>query len=215
MSINLAKLPDSIAVGALVSFIFDTAKNTSEGGISGRKSMRSQVIRNYMVSVAPGDDAVEFQKIVLAVLGQRYPFAMRDPTSYTLSDEPLTDFTTVGGTTHAPLYKTFEPLTGARSYQQRILLPVTSISPDIPLTFSLNGSPVVPTIIDPGIAVVGSVLSGSDDLRIVSGEYLVPVCILDAPAATIQRGPITDVLYGFQDVRLEEILENELIALTS
>lgn len=212
MSISLARLPDDIAVGALVTYTFGTAKNTSEGGVSGRKSFRSQAIRNYMVSVAPGPAAVEFQKILLSVLGQRYPFAMRDPASFTLSDEPLTDFTVVTGTTHVPLYKTFQPAAGSRSYQQRILLPDTT---EVPLVFSLNGSPVTPTFIDPGIAVVGSVLTEDDDLRIVSGRYLIPVCIVDNPSATIQRGPLTDVLYGFQDVRLEEILENELIDLTS
>lgn len=218
MSINLAILPASIAVGATVSYTFDTAKNTSEGGVSGRKSMRSQVIRNYMVSIAPSPDAVEFQKILLSVLGQRYPFAMRDPTSFTLSNEPQTDFTTVGGTTHVRLYKTFAPGTGALSYRQRILVPdLPSGSPDnsVPLVFTLNGSPNTPTILDPGIAVVGSVLSGGDDLRIVSGQYMVPVCILDNPSATLERGPLNDILYSFQDVRLEEILENELVALTS
>lgn len=216
MSINLAKLPADISVGALVTYTFDTAKNTSEGGISGRKAMRSQAIRNYMVTTLPGTASEEFQKIALSVLGQRYPFAMRDWTSYQLDDEsqPFSEMTVVGGSTHVPLYKTFEPTTGAFSYQQRILVPDTS---DVPMVFELNGSPNTPTIIDPGIAVVGSVLTGSDDFRIVSGQYLVPVCIVDHPAATIVGGrdPNGLVLYQFRDVRLEEILENELVALTS
>jgi hypothetical protein len=212
MAFDLARLPDSISTGALVTFTFDTAKNTSEGGVSGRKSMRTQVIRNYMVSIPLAADAQEFQAILLSVLGQRYPFAMRDPTSFTLTEEPLTDFTVVGSTTHVPLYKTFAPSTGVLSYKQRILVPDTS---EVPLVFELNGSPVSPTILDPGIAVVGSVLTGGDDFRIVSGQYLVPVCLTDQPAATIDRGPINNVLYSFHDVRLEEILENEFVALTS
>lgn len=212
MSIDLARLPDDIAIGALISYTFDTAKNPSESGIKGRKSMRSQVIRNYTVSIAPGESAEEFQSILLSVLGDRYPFAMRDPTSFNLSDEPLTDFTTVGGSTHVPLYKTFTPVTGSRSYRQRILIPDIT---EVPLVFSLNGSPVTPTFTDPGIAIVGSVLTGGDDLRIVSGQYLTPVCIADTAAATINSGPYLDAIFGFQEVRFEEILENELVNLTS
>jgi hypothetical protein len=43
-----------------------------------------------MLSIELAADAIEFQKILLSCLGQRYPFALRDPTSYTLSNEPLT-----------------------------------------------------------------------------------------------------------------------------
>jgi hypothetical protein len=214
VTISLARLPDAIATGALVTFTFDTAKNTSEGGVSGRKAMRTHVVRNYMVSVPLAADAAEFQNIVLSCLGQRYPFALRDPTAYTLSNEPQSDadYTTVGGTTHVKLYKTFQPSTGALAYRQRILVPDAR---DVPMVFSLNGTTVAATIVDPGIAVIGSVLSGTDDLRIVSGQYLVPVCLVDMPAATIQRGPLTNILYTFDNVRMEEILENELVALTS
>ncbi len=208
MAISLPVLPADITVGATVTYDFDTAKNTSEGGISGRKSMRTQVIRKYILTIGPGAASVEFQKILLSVLGQRYPLALRDWTSYTLTDEPLA-WTANGGSTTAPLRKQFAPATGGYSYYQRILVPDTS---SVSLTFKKNGSPVTPSIVAPGIASFGSTFSGGDTLT-VSGQYLVPVCIVDMPAAVIKSGPAA--IFDFESVRFEEILENELVRLTS
>lgn len=211
MTISIPVLPTDIAVGATVTFKFDTAKNTSEGGISGRKSFRSQVIRNYMLSIGNGDASEEFQRIVLSLLGQRYPLALRDLMSFTMEDEEL-DWTAHASTTTAPLRKLFEPATGDLFYYQRVLLL------DGTPTFKLNGvalpGGVTATIVYPGIVSLNTVLGNSPlDVLTVSGNYFVPVCIVDDPASNIMRGP--DVLFAFESVRFEEILEAELIKLTT
>jgi hypothetical protein len=216
LSIDLPVLPASIAQGAMVTYTFDTAKNTSESGVSGRKAMRDQVIRNYMVSIAPGPDALEFQNILLAIRGQRYPLAMRDWSSYKLNNELLAWSHSISpaGSTIAPLRKLFQPGTGAFYYYQRILIPDES---EVSLSFTINGSPlpggVVATIYDPGYVSLNTSLSPGDQLK-VSGQYLIPVCLVDNPSGTIIRGKPSQLM-SFDSLRLEEILEAELIALAT
>lgn len=212
MSITLSTLSSDISVGALVTITFDTAKNTSEGGISGRKAMRTQAIRKYMLSTLPGDDSEEFQELVLSLLGHRYPFAMRDWTSYTFTDE-LLEWTVNGSltTTTARLRKLFQPASGSLYYYQRILVPDLS---EVGLTITLNDAPlpsgVYATIVDPGIISLNTALVSGDRLK-ASGQYLIPVCLVDDPSATIVAGNSNgEVLYTFKNVRLEEILEDEL-----
>ncbi len=211
MTINLAKLPLMIGVGAQTTYMFDNIVTPSESGINARKALRTNCIRNYMVSIGP-DDADEFQNILLAHVGGRYPFAMRDWSAYIFTDELLTHDTTT-----APLERTWAPSTGTRSVTQRILIPDIS---DVPLTVKVNGSPPTSgswSVIDPGI-IHFSPSIGAFDVVTASGQYLTPVCLLDNPTANIYRGPdagSSKTLYAFPDIRLAEILEAELIELTS
>ncbi len=78
---------------------------------------------------------------------------------------------------------------------------------------SISGaSPAAYSISDTGEIDISGLTDG--DVVTVTGDYLIPVCIVDAPSTTI----ITSVggnLHRFSDIRLEQIFEAELIALTA
>lgn len=213
MTVSLTLLPKSISASAQVTFTFDVAKNTSESGVSGRKAMRP-VIRNYMATVSP-EDSAEMQAIIMATFGARYPFAMRDYSNYQLTDEVLTHSSGV-----AKLGKTWAPATGSLSVYERILVPDTS---ETPLVIKVAGSPIAYTVADFGL-ISGSFSDG--DTVTATGQFLTPVCMVDQPSATMYTShapllittgvPVVNTTtYQFADMHLEQIFENELIALTS
>ncbi len=194
------KIPDSIAVGAQVVFTMSTAKNLSESGNTGRKSLRP-IKRNYLVSVSP-DDANELQAIVMAMRGDRYPVAMRDYTSYQLTDE-VCEFDNATG--DFLIGKTWSPLTGTRSYFERVLVPDS-------IVIMVNGSPATtsgPTLLDFGrIHFSGGVTTG-DEVS-VTGTYLKPVALLDPATANLFGAINGATQYQFASMRFEELFESEL-----
>ncbi len=209
---DLTRLSYEIAAGAQVSYTFDVAKNPSESGIAGRIAMRP-VMREYMLSVGMNQSR-EMVHIIMAMRGARYPFAMRDyADNYQLTDEVLPHTGTV-----ALLGRTWKPATpasGARSVFERILIPDTT---ERAFTVKKNGvsiggmSPAAYSITEWGEINISGLSDG--DVVTVTGDYLIPVCIVDAPSTTI----ITSVggnLHRFSDIRLEQIFEAELIALTA
>src|SRR5581483_9229787 len=199
------KIPNSIAISAQVSFTISTAKNPSESGNSSRKSMRP-IKRNYMVSVSP-DDSDEMQAIVMAMLGDRYPVAMRDYSAYLITDEPCQFDNATGDWL---IGRTWTPSTGTRTFFERILVPDD-------IVVLVNGSPATTsgfTLKDFGrISFSGGVTTG-DEVS-VTGTYLRPVALVDAPSANLfgAVGGVTQ--YQFASMRFEELYEAELVELFS
>lgn len=196
---TFAQLPLSVGVGATVTYTDDTSINPSESGVNSRKSLRS-ILRQYMCSINPGD-AAEVQAIIMSHIGQRYPFAMRDWSSYQYTNETLAHTTTV-----ASLQKTWAPSTGGRSVSQRILIPDQS---EVATVVKVNGVVTAAwSFIDFGkIQFTSPILLG--DTVTATGQYLTPVVLADMASATIHRKD----LMQFSDIRLNEINESELTQL--
>jgi hypothetical protein len=202
MTIAFTQIPDSVAAGAQVTFTMSTAKSVSESGNSGRKLLRP-IKRNYLVTLSP-DDSAEMQAIIMAARGDRYPVAIRDYTAYTLQDElcevdPVTNDFLIG--------KTWEPETGDLSVFERILIPES-------IVVKINGSTATTgtvTQLDFGRLHIPSAATG-DDVT-VTGTYLRPIALLDAPAATAYGNIGGVVQYQFSSMRFEELFEAELEAL--
>ena len=199
---NLIRLSNDLVSGALVSFVGDVARNPSEGRISGRIAMRD-VVREYMLTVAP-KHSDEVVKIVMALRGSRYPLSLRDYAyNYVLDDEEIQHTGEV-----ALIGRTWEPATGDLSVYERILLIDQS---ETPFVVKVNGgvpSPALYTFEDFGkINITG--LQDSDTVT-VSGQYLIPVCIVDAPSTTIITNSNGTTLHRFSEIRLEQIFEAEL-----
>lgn len=195
---SLIRLSNEIVSGAQVTFVPDVARNPSEGRISGRIAMRP-VIREYMLSVSP-KQSEEMIKIIMAVRGTRYPLSLRDyADNYILDDEEIPHTDTI-----ATIGRTWEPATGSLSVFERILLTDTS---ETPFVVKVNGG--VPSPADYTFEDFGKInIPGLDDEDVVtvSGQYLIPVCIVDSPSTTI----ITNGIHRFSDIRLEQIFEAEL-----
>lgn len=198
--VDLIRLSNDIATGAQVTFVDDVARNPSEGRISGRTAMRP-VVREYMLSVSPAQ-SLEMQKIIMTLRGARYPLTLRDYfDNYVLDEEvlPHTSETVEIG-------RTWTPATGSfpTPYFERILFIDES---ETDFIVKVNGSvpsPAEYTFEDYGkINIPG--LEDTDTVT-VSGHYLMPVCIVDSPSATI----ISKSIQRFSDIRLEQIFEAEL-----
>lgn len=216
--VALIKLSYEIASGAQVSYDFDVAVNPSEGDIAGRIAMR-EVKREYMLSVNPAQSA-QIVHSVMALKGARYAFVMRDyADNYQLTDEVLPHTGTV-----ALLGKTWKPTTfvdtttgsevsGSLSVFERILIPDTA---ETSFAVKVNGSIPSPadwTFSDFGEINIPGLVDG--DTVTVTGQYLIPVCYVDAPSTTIITNSNGQTLHRFSDMRLRQIFENELINLTS
>ncbi len=200
--------PNAVSTGMTVDVQFSTAVNESESGVSGRKSLRDIALRQYTLTINPESSyAEEVMAIILACRGARWPVALRDwAGNYKLTaSEQATE-----GSSTIPLYRTFTPLTGTRSFQQRILI----LDDSAAFTVSVNGSPITSgsySITDPGILVIsGGVTSG--DTVTVTGQYLIPcVFVEDSLTMTVHAQD----LFSVDNVRLREIPEAELLALIS
>jgi hypothetical protein len=165
------------------------------------------IIREYMLSVNPSQSN-EMVKIIMALRGARYPLALRDyADNYQLTNEEIPHTGTV-----ALIGKTWAPATGSLSVFERILIPDTT---ERPFVVKVNGgipSPS-PSFTDFGKITIPGLTDG--DTVTVTGDYLIPVCIVDAPSTTIITNSNGVTLHRFSDIRLEQIFENELIKLTS
>jgi hypothetical protein len=204
MTLNIIELPDSIGAGAQITFADGTTTSVSEGGNANRKLLRG-IKRQYTCSIRP-EDAMEMQKIIMAIRGKRYPLALKDPWGYQF-DEDLLDIDADG---NALLGRRWIPATGDLDYFQRIMIP------DGALTFELNGVPATPTVDDYGVCTFGSPLvSGSDQPRVMTGDYLTAVCLLDNASATAITTLSGELISQFSDLRFEELFEAELRALTA
>ncbi len=201
---NLIRLSNEIVSGAQVTFTGDVARNTSEGGISGRIAMRP-VKLEYMLSVSPSQSQ-EMVHIIKALRGQRYPLALRDyADNYILDDEEIAHIGEI-----AKIGRTWEPDTGDFSVYERILLIDQS---EVEFVVKVNGgipSPA-PTFDDYGKINIPGL--ADDDTVTVSGQYLIPVCIVDSPSTTIIKNQNGETLHRFSDIRLEQIFEAELVKL--
>lgn len=207
MTTALTHLSYEIASGAQVSYEFDVARNPSESGITGRIAMRD-IKRNYMLTVSPSQSD-EMVHIIMACIGARYPLALRDyANNYTLTNEVLPHTGTL-----ALLGRTWAPATGSLTKFERILYPDTT---ETAFTINVNGtplsnSPATYTIADFGRITIPGLTGG--DVVTVSGQYMIPVCIVDAPSTTIITKSSPSSIHRFSDIRLEQIYETELLAL--
>lgn len=206
----LTTLSYEIASGAQVSYDFDVAVNPSEAGIAGRIAMRP-VLREYMLSVNLTKSR-EMVNIIMALRGGRYPLALRDyADNYQLADEVIPHTGTV-----ALIGKTWAPATGSLSVFERILVVDTQ---ETPFIVKVNGSsisdlsPAAYSFSDFGQINIPGLVDG--DTVTVTGEYMVPVCIVDAPSTTIITNSNGSTIHRFSDVRFRQIFEAELIKLTS
>lgn len=192
----IVKLSYEIVSGMQVSYDFDVQRNPSEGGISGRVQMRA-VKRTYMMSPGPSQSDT-MVALLMACGGSRKPFAIRDTAAnYQLTDEEIPHTGTV-----ALLGRTWS--VGSLSAFERILVPDET---ERSFVVNKNGSPVSFTWSDFGKINISGLVDG--DNVTVTGDYMVPVCVLDAPSTTI----ITKTVHKFSDIRLEQIFEAELIKL--
>lgn len=210
MTTSLTRLSYEIASGAQVSYEFDVARNPSESGITGRIALRP-IKRNYMLSVAPSQSD-EMVEIIMALYGARYPLVLRDyANNYQLTDEVIPHTGTV-----ATIGRTWAPATGTLSVFERILYPDTQ---ETAFVVKVNGSsisglsPAAYSFSDFGKINIPALTGG--DVVTVTGQYLVPVCVVDAPSTTIITNSNGVTLHRFSDIRLEQIFENELTALTA
>lgn len=205
---NIPIIPRQVSTEMTVEIPFFTAQSKGESGVSARKSVRDFPQRIYTMTVNP-DDVKEVIACILALRGARWPLAIRDwAANYTLTNEAQTfenDLT-------IKLVKKFQPVTGSRSYNQRVLILDES---EVAFSVKVDGSPLATsppgwTITDPGILTIPG-MTGSEAVT-VSGQYLVPCVFVDD---TIPVTVHMDDLLSIQNMRLEEIGEQELIALTT
>ncbi len=207
MTTALTRLSYEIAAGAQVSYDFDVAVNPSESGISGRIAMR-EIQREYMLSVAPSQ-SLEMVKIIMALNGGRKPLALRDyADNYQLTDEVITHTGTV-----ALIGRTWAPATGGLSVYERILYPDTTERAFVVKVNGATNSPDTHTLADFGQINIPGLVDG--DVVTVTGDYLIPVCIVDAPSTTIITSSSGVTLHRFSDIRMRQIFETELAALTA
>jgi len=216
--VALVKLSYEIASGAQVSYDFDVAVNPSEGDIAGRIAFRP-VKREYMLSVNPAQSD-QIVHSVMALRGARYTFVLRDyAANYQLTNEVIPHTGTVAliGRTWAPslAIDTSSGLetSGSLSVFERILVPDTK---QTPFVVKVNGSipsPASWTFSDFGKINIPGLVDG--DTVTVTGQYLMPVCFVDAPSTTIITNSNGTTIHRFSDMRLRQIFENELIKLAA
>lgn len=213
--VALIKLSYEIASGAQVSYDFDTTVNPSSGDIAGRISHRPNK-REYMLSVNP-TQSDQIVHAVMALRGARYTFVMRDyANNYQLTDEVLPHTGTVAllGRTWAPSLAvdttTGLETSGTLSVFERILIPDVK---QTPLVVKVNDAETAYTISDFGKINIAGLVDGNTVT--VTGQYLMPVCYVDAPSTTIITNSNGATLHRFSDMRLRQIFENELIKLTA
>lgn len=216
--VALVKLSYEIASGAQISYPDDTAVNPSESGISGRLSMRP-ILREYMLSVSPAQSD-QIVHSVMALKGGRYAFVLRDyANNYQLTDEVLPHTGTVAllGRTWAPTLavdtSTGLETSGTLSVFERILIPDAK---DRAFVVKVNGSVPSPdghTFSDFGRINIPGLVDG--DTVTVTGDYMVPVCFVDAPSTTVITSSGGVTLHRFSDMRFRQIFETELVNLTS
>ncbi len=167
-----------------------------------------QIMREYMLSVAPSQ-SLEVVKIIMALNGGRKPLALRDyADNYQLTNEVITHTGTV-----ASIGRTWAPATGGLSVYERILYPDTT---ERAFVVKVNGavpSPDTHSLADFGKINIPGLVDG--DVVTVTGDYLIPVCIVDAPSTTIITSSSGVTLHRFSDIRMRQIFENELIDLTA
>lgn len=207
---TIAKIPYEVSVGAEVDYTSATSVNEGAGGQSGRRSIRQQTIRQFHLTVMPEESAE-----VLAINvthRRRFPCAVRDWSAYTITNEILSH-TTDSLYAYAPIRRKIMPATGDRYLHQRILVP-----DEVETVFqiSVNGIALNRTyweFADFGIARIplGLVTFSPDDAIITAtGRYMIAACFMDESLTVkVHR----DGLISLPDVRLREILEDELIAL--
>lgn len=214
MSLDLPRIPDTVASGTETDTTWNTVLNTSEGNVSGRKVFQPYPIRQFHLTLGPTTgvpqgDVVEVRNIFNACNGRLYPVAIRDWSDYTLTDQPQNWSAGASSDSRFQLSRTYTPATGNRSLTQPIYLPDQT---EVALTLKINGSAYGGsfTVLDYGIIDMHTVLT-SGDVVTASGQYLVPACFME-DQLTIKV--LLDGLLSIQDVQLREIFEQEIVDLT-
>lgn len=210
--VDIAFLPHDVAAGAEIDITWSTAKATSEGGITGRKTRRDDPIRIFHIDIGP-EEVAELRKIYLSGAGPRWPVGIRDWSDYEFTDEVL-EYTQDTSFTYAPLRKLYQPATGSRSFHQRILLPDQT---EIPLTIKVDGTPLDVsdwTLTDFGIVTIDNSLLPTSAEITASGRFVYPACFAEDMMTLIVHEQKAKT-FGINGLQLEEILEAELTALTA
>jgi len=217
MTVELAIIPDTIGAEAEVDITFATAQTPSEGGVTQPKAQRIVPIRRYTCEIGP-EDVAEVRAIYISHFGPRYPFALKDwDDNYSATNEILDYIEETGPITIAPLRRLIQPSTGTRSFYQRVLVPDQRVTP---LEVFLNGIPIDAItgltwqINFPGIIEIDGDI-GTGATITWSGRYLVPVRFADDQLPIKLHTNDASTGRGIQEARFQEILEAELIALTS
>ncbi len=204
---TIARIPYEAAAGAEVDHTSVTAVNEGAGGQSGRRRIRQQTIRQFHLTIMP-----EETPEVIAIFdthARRWPVAVRDWAAYTLENEEL-DWTTDSLYVYAPLQRKIMPATGDRFLHQRILVEDEG---EIAMELSVNGTPLNRAywgFDDFGIAKIPMALVPGDASITVTGNYMIAACFMDD---SVTNKVHVDGLVSLPDVRLREILEDELIEL--
>lgn len=214
---DITKLSYEIASGAQVSYDFDVAVNPSESGVAGRFAMR-QILREYMLTVNPAKSR-DMVHTIMSLNGGRRAVAIRDyADNYRLDNEVIPHTGTLallGRTWLAPgaVQNDGDATTGSLSVFERILLPDAT---ERPFVVKVNGavpSPANYTFSDFGRITIPGLVDA--DTVTVTGDYLVAVCIVDAPSTTVITNSSGTTLHRFSDIRLRQIFEAELVKLTA
>ncbi len=169
-----------------------------------------------MLSVSPSQSD-QIVHTVMSLRGARYAFVLRDyANNYQLTNEVLPHTGTVAllGRTWAPTLAvnttTGAETSGTLSVFERILIPDIK---EASFVVKKNGSPTAYTFSDFGKINIAGLTN--PDIVTVTGQYMIPVCIVDAPSTTIITNSNGVTLHKFLDMRLRQIFENELIKLTA
>lgn len=209
---TIAKIPYEAAAGAEVDHTSSTAVNEGAGGQSGRRSIRQQTIRQFHLTIMP--EETEEVTAIYDTHRRRWPVAVRDWAAYTITQEVFALSTTDGSYAYFPVTRKIMPATGSRYLHQRILIPDED---ETVFALYVDASPINRTywaFDDFGIAKVPLALlgGGSPDSHVVtgSGNYMIAACFMDD---SLTQKVHVDGLVSLPDVRLREILEDEMIAL--
>jgi hypothetical protein len=195
-------IPNTIAGNAEIDITWASSITTSEGGVTGRRALRKQPLRQFTITIGP-DDVLTMIGIYNASYGPRYPVALRDWSNYQFANQVLSP--AVGGGyqlsqtwTPSSVYS-FSSFSNSESFTYPVLLPDQS---EVPLQIFVNGTPTGFTLNDYGIVtgVGGGTITAT-------GEYLVPCCFLQ-DSLTIKQ--ITGSIASMEDIQLREILLTDL-----
>jgi hypothetical protein len=211
--VGIPVIPNSVAAGAEVDVVTITAVNPSVGGVSGRLTVRPPK-RQFTCTVGPMDTPAV--RSIFYTHRCRWPVAIRDWGDYIFADEELAH-TPGGSGVLAPLRRLVQAAPGTRFYHQRVLLPDES---ETPVVIKVNGTPLARGdwgFDNYGIADIPSAHAGSMSTITWSGRAFVPVCFMDnSLAVTVNAKQTAATEFGvqsIQQIRLEEIFEEELIDL--
>lgn len=212
---EIARIPNDAAAGAEIDDTFVTAVSESEGGIAGRVTKRSDLIRVFNLTVLPDD--VDEVNAIYVTHRSRWPVYVRDWRKFEFEDQELTGYDD-GTYYYAELRRLIAPATGTRFRYKRVL---GIDEDDEDAVVKVAGSPLLRsqwTLEDFGIVKipVGLVATSPASVEVTATfRELVPACFVgDVLSTTVHLAQTgQDPVQTIQECRLREILEDELNAL--